>query len=416
MLARKCVGQAYKPSSRIFALMVNFKSMVNDCIQAGILNDCSTLRRLSKLTYSGLKKYPVPSYYRLCAISKAAGILASRKKSMRRGVPTKNPYMTAPNLVSCYGFIITEGGKLRIPIDNRVYEEIELNRHTLDEVLSDGVKVNSFSLTNGTLSLCITKNVDDAAPFSGAVGIEGNSTGLAVAGSGGIVQYDMRAVVKIKKTTNEIISSFRRNDDRIKRKIVEKYSRRRLNRTANLIHSVTRDVIESALQTGSVIFFAETQRSGGKPVAYVNKWTNAWQFGEVKRQIEYKARWKGIVALRLRKTQISDSVACPACGERLPRKRDRVGGALSCTRCSSKIENAFYRALQLAESGWVRFAQSLPQLVAEGGAVEAMNEDRAANAKVLRVDALKFARSDYAGRTEIMHRAYALGGPASGNH
>lgn len=403
MLARKCVRQRYAPSRRIRALMVDFNSMVNDCIQAGILNDCSTLRRLSKLTYGELRKYQVPSYYRLCAISKAAGILASRKKSISRGVPTKNPYMASPNLVSCYGFLITDDGKLRIPIDNRVYEEIELNRHTLEQIWKEGVKVNSFSLSGDSLSLCITKNVVDAAPFRGAAGVDGNPKGLLVAAKQGMVHYDLSKALRIRKTSSEIISSFRRRDERIRRKITEKYTRRRVNRTATLLHSVSRNVIENAKREGQVIVFAESQGSGAKRSGYMNKWTNAWQFGEVRRQIEYKARWNGIVVLRLRRSQLDRDIACPACGERLPRQRDGGQSNAVCQRCGSRIENSFLRALQLSESGWVRFAQSLPHLVVKGGAGEAMVEEGGRRPPVLRVDASKLAGSVPAGRTEIMH-------------
>ncbi len=403
MLARKCVMQTYSPSPRIMSLMTHFKSMVNDCLQAGILNDCSTLRRLSRLTYSELKKYPVPSYYRLCAISKASGILSSRKKSLRRGIITKNPYMSAPNLVSCYGFVITENGMLRIPIDNRVFEEIELNRHTLEQIWSDGIKVNSFSLSEGSLSLCISKNVEDAAPFSGALGVDGNSTGLIVAGGGAVLQYDLRRVVKLKKTTAEIISSVSRRDNRIRRRIAEKYTKRRMNRTAHILHSVTRDVVDSAKKMSEVIVFAETSRGTGRKQKFVNKWTNAWQFGEVKREIEYKARWNGTIVLHLRKQQMGDAQRCPACGERLPRSRDRNGGAICCPGCNRRMDNPLLKAFMLSESGWVRFAQSLPQLVAKGGANEAMEEDSLRTSQVLRVDASKLASSTSAGRTEIMH-------------
>ncbi len=384
------------------SLMTDFRSMVNDCIQAGILNDCSTLRRLSKLTYGSLKRYAAPSYYRLCAISKAAGILAARKKSIRRGVPTKDPYMSSPNLVSCYGFIITERGKLRIPIDNRVFEEIELNAHTLEQVLAPGVQVNSFSLVEGSLSLCITKNVDDALPFSGALGVEGNSTGPIVAGSGTNVQYDLRKAVRIRRSTAEIISSFKRNDTRVRKKIVEKYTRRRADRTSNILHSVTRDVVDSAGRAGEVIVFAEPQRRGVDGKGFINKRTNAWQFGEVRRQIEYKARWNGTIVLHLRRQQIGKDLHCPACGERLPRKRDRNGGTVICDSCGRHLETSLVRACQLSESGWVRFAQSLPQLVAEGGAGEAMVEERGQLVPFLKVDASKLAGSTSAGRTEIM--------------
>ena len=104
----------------------------------------------------------------------------------------------------------------------------------------------------------------------------------------------------------------------------------------------------------------------------------------------------------MRRSQIEHEASCPACGERLPRIRDRNGGYVCCTACGIRLDNSLLRAMESARSGWVRFAQSLPQLVAEGVTDEAMVEEGARNAFVLRVDATKLARSDLAGRTEIM--------------
>jgi len=69
-----------------------FRRMVNESILIGLANDVSSLRRLSLLSYSQLAQYDSPSYYKLCAISRAAGILAARKKCLRRGFPTRAPY------------------------------------------------------------------------------------------------------------------------------------------------------------------------------------------------------------------------------------------------------------------------------------------------------------------------------------
>ena len=82
--------------------------MVNDSIRIGLTNDTSSLRGLSLLAYSQLSRYDSPSYYKLCAISRAAGILAARKKSIRRGYASKTPYSVKPQLISCYGFKIRE--------------------------------------------------------------------------------------------------------------------------------------------------------------------------------------------------------------------------------------------------------------------------------------------------------------------
>jgi hypothetical protein len=80
--------------------------MVNESIRIGLVNHAFSLRKLSLLSYSQLAQYDSPSYYKLCAISRAAGILAARKKSVRRGFPIRTPYAFGQQLVSCYGFKI----------------------------------------------------------------------------------------------------------------------------------------------------------------------------------------------------------------------------------------------------------------------------------------------------------------------
>ena len=68
--------------------------MVNESLRIGMANDASSLRKLSLLSYNQLAQYDSPSYYKLCAISRAAGILAARKKSTRRGYATRTPYVS----------------------------------------------------------------------------------------------------------------------------------------------------------------------------------------------------------------------------------------------------------------------------------------------------------------------------------
>lgn len=107
--------------------------MVNDCIRIGWANDASTMKRLSKLCYSELARYDIISYYKLHAISKAAGILANRRQSIKRGYQTKTPYLKRGILVSSYGFKV-EDGILRIPLGNRQYFDIHLNKHTKESL------------------------------------------------------------------------------------------------------------------------------------------------------------------------------------------------------------------------------------------------------------------------------------------
>ena len=97
----KSVNQNYEPSEEVLDLLDTFRTMTNDCVRIGLANNASTLKRLSLLCYKELSRYNIVSYYKLHAISRAAGMLASRKKSIRRGVATKDPYAVRPQLVSC---------------------------------------------------------------------------------------------------------------------------------------------------------------------------------------------------------------------------------------------------------------------------------------------------------------------------
>jgi putative transposase len=70
--AVKSVKRSYQPTPELFQMMETFRQMVNDCLRVGLLNDVSTLKKLSKLRYPQLDEYDnIVSYYKLHAISKS---------------------------------------------------------------------------------------------------------------------------------------------------------------------------------------------------------------------------------------------------------------------------------------------------------------------------------------------------------
>src|SRR5437870_7052185 len=133
LLTVKSVWQHYAPTRDVLGLLELFRRMVNESIRIGLANDVSSLRKLSLLSYNQLAHYDSPSCYKLCAISRAAGILAARKKSLKRGFPTRTPYAVRPCLVSCYGFKIGNGG-LEIPVSRGKRLSTPLTKHTLGVV------------------------------------------------------------------------------------------------------------------------------------------------------------------------------------------------------------------------------------------------------------------------------------------
>jgi len=375
-LALKSVWQHYAPPREVLGLLEVFRRMVNESIRIGIANDASSLRRLSLLSYNQLAHYDSPSCYKLCAISRAAGILASRKKSLKRGFPTRTPYAVRQQLVSCYSFKTKNGG-LEIPIARGKGLSIPLTRYTLDLISQPGVEVRSFTLTRNKLCLCIRRG---AAPIEcvSTIGVDRNLRNLTVGNDQETRHYDLSEAVRIVKTTARIIASFRRADTRIRTGIASKYGERRTARTGHLLHTATKTIVAVAAQRRQAIVLENIQgirvlyrKGNGQGRKYRGR-MNGWSFGEAQRQIEYKARWVGLPVIRLsRRETRGSSVTCPRCGERLQSDK-RLKRKLWCSGCRIVMDRDQVAAVNLARRGLVRFARSQPLIEAQGGAVEAV--------------------------------------------
>jgi putative transposase len=362
----------------VLGLLEVFRRMVNESIRIGLANDVFSLRRLSLLSYNQLAQYDSPGCYKLCAISRAAGILAARKKSLRRGFPTRTPYAVRAQLVSCYGFKTKNGG-LEIPIARGKRLSIPLTRHTISVISRSGVEVRSFALTQNTLSLCIAHDVPTIECTS-TVGVDRNLRNLAVGNDEETHHYDLSETVRIAKTTVRILASFRRDDVRIRRGIASKYGMRRIARTGHLLHTATKTIVAAVVEQRQAIVMENIQgiralyrKGNGQRRKYRGR-MNGWSFGEAQRQIEYKARWIGLPVIRLsRRETRGSSVTCPRCGERLQSDK-RLGRKLWCGRCRIVMDRDRVAAVNLARRGRVRFARSRPpiHIEAQGGADEAV--------------------------------------------
>jgi putative transposase len=383
--------------------------MTSDVIRIGLANNNSTsnMKRLSNLSYNELKtRYRnVPSIYKLCAISKAAGIISSRNKSIKRGYPTKDPYVRKPLLVSCYGFKIVNG-KLRIPIGGKKYEFIQLNNHTLKVLAQDPlVIVRSFTITSSSLSLCVAKEVPELQYISGAIGIDRNLRNLTCGNQSQVTYYDMAKVVEIGETTRDIVRSFKRNDVRIRRMISSKYGRRKKNRTNNILNHISKDIVSFCSSNRLAIVFEDIRyirsmyrRGNYQGTDYRRMMNNNWPFAEIKRQIEYKAQWLGIPIIHLTKLETrGTSLQCVKCGERLQsplRKEDDVQHRrmLWCNHCREWFDRDLVAVMNISRRGWVRFAQSL---LPKGIGSEAMVSERERTAEPLirLVDPMKLCQT-----------------------
>jgi putative transposase len=354
------------------------------------------MKKLSILSYHELEQYDIPSYYKLCAISKAAGILANRKQSIKRGVETKNPYLKKALLISCYGFKI-ENNIMKIPLGNIQYFDIPLNDHT-KQILSDPtLKVRSFVLNaSNTLGVTISKDITELE-CTGTVGIDRNLRNVTAGNCEHATQYDLSKTIRIAGITKSIYSSFKRNDDRIRKQIYSKYGTRRKKRIVQMLHNVSKDIVKNAVKNRSAIVFEDIrnirklyQKGNGQGRKFRSK-MNGWPFAEIKRQIEYKAKWNGVPIIQLSKSETrGTSSLCPKYGKRLQDSRTNKmpnhDRELWCKICQRWLDRDVVAVMNQSLRGWVRFAHSK-----EGVACETMKWNQERDPVILRVDASKLS-------------------------
>jgi putative transposase len=387
LLASRQMRKTILFSEALFPLMETFRQMVNDCVRIGLENNVSTMKKLSILAYHQLSKYNITSYYKLGAIPHAAGILTNRKKSIQRGRVPRNPYARRPFLISSYGFKLVDG-VLKVPLGSRQYFDIVLNNHT-KSILSDStLQIRSFTLTSDSLSICYSKEVQPIEVRT-LVGIDRNLRNLTVGNLENVVQYDLSKAVDIAENTKSIMKSFKRNDVRIRRKLYSKYGTRRKNRIAQLLHHVSKAVVQKAGQEKSAIVFEDIrrirqlyQRGNYQGRTYRGR-MNSWSFAEIKRLITYKAAWEGIPVIQLTKSETrGTSQLCPRCGKKITQVDGRM---LWCDQCKKWMDRDVVAAMNLSVKGRSRFERS------QGLAGEAMKGNLERDPIILRVDASKLA-------------------------
>lgn len=296
--------------------------------------------------------------------------------------------MKKPILVSCYGFKYQDG-IMKIPLGERNYFDISLN-HYCRKILSvdPQIRIRSFTLTASHISISYSKDViqikcDDTA------GIDRNLRNLTIGNCTEVIQFDLSRTVQIIENTKSIYSSFKRNDSRIRKKIYFKYGNRRKNRINQILHKVSKTVVEYAITNKTALVFEDIRhirklyQKGNEQGKQYHGRMNGWSFSEIKRQIEYKARWNGIPIIQLSKKEtMGTSSRCPVCGERL--RKDMQTRNLFCDVCKKRRDRDVVAVMNQSLRGWVRFAHS------KGPANEAMVQERGSKEPlILIVDARK---------------------------
>jgi len=361
----RSVRQKHQASLELLWLLDEFRRMVNVCIAVGIEENVSSLKTLSSKSYHRLSREML-GYYRLGAISKATVILHNHRKAKKKNPRTRTPYARKLMLTTCYGFKIKDG-LLRLPVKPRQYTYVKLNRHSL-QVLS-GLSVRSVTLTPDSLSLTYSEETVEIEP-EGYVGIDRNLDNVTSASTDGTVKtFDLSLATRIKTNYRIVKSQFKRNDARIRTRIFSKCGERQRNRVQPLLHNVSKRIVENAktkrygIVMERLTGIRRLYRKGNGQSRNYRARMNSWSYGELQRQIEYKARWEGVKVIYV--PARNTSKRCSICGYKTLESTQRQ---LWCPKCGTILDRDENAARNLAAGG-LRFSP-------DGPLGEAMVEER----------------------------------------
>jgi putative transposase len=315
-----------------------------------------------------LRGDPLPSCYKVATITRACTIVRSRTKSESRGIETRHRKPLRPMVCIISGFFITMKGRLFVPLRRDKYVDVLLNDH-VQQTLA-GRELRSLTISPGSLSLCYSEEVE-SVPVRRVYGVDRNEKNVTFGDGDGVIQLDMKKVVKIRQATREILASFKRNDARVRRKLARKYWRRSNHRMDQILHAATNFVVSTAVKNGAALALEDLtnirkmyRRGGGQGTDYRFR-LNSWPHWKAKKMIEYKAAWKGVTFIQLtRSDTYGSSSRCSACGERLrnPERGDAEHRRmLWCQACRMWRDRDMNAALNLSTRGLARFGSSLPR-------------------------------------------------------
>lgn len=349
----KSIKQRYSPTSELLYMMESSRQISNECIRIGLRENKTSLKSLCNVAYHSTKRYPLNTAYRLCAISKAAGILTNYRKLVKKGKSVRKPYCWTPVLITCYQIKVKDGflylpSKISIP----------LNKHTL-KVLSDpNLEIHSVTLNTNHLSIAYSKKIDYKIECTGTLGIDRNVDNVtAVDNLGKSIRYDLSQVTKIKSQIRDTKSHLKRNDVRIRKQIFQKYGKIQTDRVLWILHNTSKKIIEYAKENKLDIVMENIKnirklyrKGNGQGKKYRGR-MNSWSYYELQRQIQYKAEWEGLKVIYVNPWGTSSK--CVICGDKLQFTEEHR--MLRCPTCDKVVDRDVNAAMNIANAG-LRFS------------------------------------------------------------
>jgi len=343
--------------------METFRTMVNDCLRIGLDAGASGFAALKPLCFARMLQYDLESSYRTSAIFEAGRVLEKYRTESRRGQPGR-PYCRKAFLTASIG-VWVDGDELVLPDKRRV----GLNAHSVSILSQPGVTANSATITTYNLGICYKKTVSRIETL-GAVALDINLENITTWDSQGSNQvFDLSSLIRLHETYRRVMSRFKRHDLRVRGVFLRKYGTLERNARKALLHNVSSAIVKRARDKRQAIVMENLtglrgifRKETGRSAQYLSK-MNSWPFAELRRQIEYKAKWEGLPVILLEPQGTSND--CSRCGGGM-KESATSHPTVVCGSCGFTIDRDLNAAKNILRLG-LRSGQVGPASEAMGG-------------------------------------------------
>jgi putative transposase len=300
--------------------------MVNYCIQKAVENKISSFVKLWHIVKDEIRRWDYARQYHVTACRVACSILkAWRKKVKKKEADPKSPPQVKRLFVKLHSTLTKfEGNRLRISVRAREYVWVDLKfgkyqQRFINEWKQGKLKIGEILITPEKVIVPFKKKIEliEAKQWLAIDINECNVTGVSTDGSWFII--DTSEVKRIRhvyfKKRKRIQSGIRTGKRR--KRLLAKYGRREKNRVKDILHKVSKTIVEFAKVRGCGIIL-EDLNGIRKRIDYgrvLNRRLHNWSFRKLQHYIEYKAKLEGLPVIYV--DPKGTSSYCPICGEKL---------------------------------------------------------------------------------------------------
>lgn len=336
----KCVNQTHH-NSDVESLMKEFRWMLHEAMRIGVDLNLTSQSSFNSNVYHHLSDN---TKFLKMYVSRAIQIVKSKlryyRKALKTKPNTKPPYFKKPYvIVDKQSFRIINDTLLIGLYPQRPYIRIPLNKHTLEQITN--VEIGAVTITSTTVSISIKKDIESVKPHD-FIGVDTNLNNISVVHlDGGSKIYSVSEIPRIKEKYRKIKSHFRRNDDRIRKKIFQKYGTKQKHKTRQILHKISKELVSQKKQLiiENLTGIRKLYRKGnGKGREYRSR-LNGWPFREFQEQLEYKSKWyDGMAIIKILPNKTSSK--CSICGARVISEENRQIRCKICGHTEDRDINA----------------------------------------------------------------------------